>query len=212
RPLRLIVLGVEAIASANPEPVGVENAVGAACRARSAPAPVVLQAAADEVRLPHVSADGVELPDGYGVDVLPRLTTVVGDVDAPVVADDQMIAVFRIDPDRVMIAVRHPLDGAPRLAAVGRFEEWRATLIGDLRVRRIDPHLAVIHPAVTLVRQNVPGLAAVVRAPDATLRWIRRRGILTTAASETAATAASAPLSRRHQRPIVVDAGAGPAA
>ena len=134
RPVRLIVLGVEAVAAANPEPVGVEDAVAAARRARSAPAAVVLQAAADVVRLPHVGADRVELPDRHGVHVLPGVTAVVGDVETAVVAEHQVIAVLRIDPDRVMVAVRNALDRVPRFAAVGGLEERRTALVGDLRV------------------------------------------------------------------------------
>src|SRR5262249_12660119 len=146
-------------------------------RARAAPAAVVLQPAADEVRLPHVGAHRVELADRNGVDVLPGVPAVVADVNAAIVSDDEMGAVLRVDPDRVMIAVRNSLDRVPRLAAVGGLEEGRATLIGDFRVGRIDPHLAVVHPAVTLVRQEVPGPSAVVRAPDAALvriGWGRR--------------------------------------
>ena len=79
--------GVEAVAAADAEPVGVEDAVAAARRARAAPAAVVLQAAADVVRLPHVGADCVELADRQRVHVLPRVRLVVADVEPAVVAD-----------------------------------------------------------------------------------------------------------------------------
>ena len=55
------------------------------------------------VRPPHVDADLVELADRHGVDEFPGRGLVVGDVEAPVVADDHMIAVLRINPDRMVV-------------------------------------------------------------------------------------------------------------
>src|SRR6185503_7458375 len=71
----------------------------------------------------------------------------------------------------------------------------------------IDAHLAVIHPAIALVRQELPGLAAVVGTPDAALLRVGWRSRLI-AASATAASARA----RLHERAVVVDARAGAAA
>src|SRR3954466_10495265 len=201
RPVGLIVLSVEAVAAADAIPIRIEDAVAAARRARTAPAAVVLQAAADVVRLAQVGADRIELSRRNSVHVFPCLTAVVAHVETAVVTEQQVIAVARIDPGRVMVAVRNTLHGVPRLAAVGDLEERYAALVGDLGVAGIDPYLAVIHPAIALIRQEVPALSAIVRSPHATLggigRWCR------TAASAKAATAA---LAGRHERPVVVDA------
>src|SRR5437870_5202663 len=85
---RSFVDGVEAVAAADAIPVGVEDPVLAAHAARAAPAAIVLQAAAHEVRLLHVGADLVELPDRADVvHELPVLRLVVADVEAAVVTD-----------------------------------------------------------------------------------------------------------------------------
>src|SRR5437773_8054784 len=99
-----------------------------------------------------------------------------------------MTAVSRIDPDGVMIAVRDSLHGVPRLPAVGCLEEWRPALIRNLRIGGIDPNLTVVHPAVALVGEEMPGLPAVIRSPHAALVWIRRR-CLAASASEAASAA-----------------------
>ena len=134
RPIRRDRLRVETVAAAHTVPVGVEDPVSAAARrrGRAAPAPVVLQPAAHEVRLPHIGAHRVELPGGHGVHVFPRSPLVVADRQSAVISDHQVIAVVRIDPDRVMIAVWNPLDRAPRFAPVDGLEERRAALVGDL--------------------------------------------------------------------------------
>ncbi len=92
RPVGRILLRVEAVAAADPEPVGVEDADRVARRARAAPGPVVLQAAAHVVRLPHVGADRVELPGGHRVDEVPGVALVVAHVEAAVVAVHHVVA------------------------------------------------------------------------------------------------------------------------
>ncbi len=98
--------GVEAVAVADVLPVPV---LDAACRAgRPHPGPVVLEPAVDVVREAHVGAHLVELGDGQRSDHAPVPAPVVGDVDAAVGAEDELVRVLRIDPERVVIAV----DGA----------------------------------------------------------------------------------------------------
>ncbi len=62
-----------------------------------------------------------------------------------------MVVVSGVDPDGVMVAVADAADLLPGLAAIGRLEERRAALVGDLRVGRVDADLAVIHPAIAVV-------------------------------------------------------------
>ena len=176
--------------------------------ARTAPAAVVLQPAADEVRLPHVGADRVELSDRHACSRIPTSPLVVGDVEAAVVANHHVIGV-RADRSRSRDGRCEECPAPfPRLAAVNRLEERRATLIRNLGVGGIDPHLAVIHPAVPLVRQEAPRLAAVVRSPDPTLGGSGGGVAWPRPPPPPPPTA----LPRRHQCSIVIDPGAGSAA
>src|SRR5690606_3365257 len=200
-----ILGGVEAIATADTEPVVVEDPDVVPDGARAAPAAVVLQAAADVVRLLHVGADRIELPDSHQRDRFPRLSLVVRDVEPAVVAEEDVVVVLRIDPDRVMVAVADAADTRPCPAAIGRLEERRAALVDDLRIRRIDTDLAVVHPAVAVVREELPGVPAVLRAPDPRLVRVRLRRFATSGA---ASTTAAATLTGLLQAAILVDAGA----
>ena len=51
--------------------------------------------------------------------VIKGIALIVAHIQAAIVANHQMLAVFRINPDRVMIAVRHPCEILERLAAIG---------------------------------------------------------------------------------------------
>ena len=113
RPVGRIIRGVEAIAAADAVPVGVQDAARCCARARAAPAAVVLQPAADVVRLPHVGADCVELAERHRFMSSHVVALVVADIEAAIVADDKMLAVARIDPDRVVVAVGLPVHLAP---------------------------------------------------------------------------------------------------
>ena len=174
RPVGRILLSVEAVAAADAEPVGVQDADVRALPARPAPRPVVLQAAAHVVRLPHVGADRVELADGHRRDEVPRVTAVVADVEAAVVPVHHVAGVLRIDPDGVMVAVREVLDLAERPAAVDRLEGRRAAHVDHLVVVGVDAHLAVIHRPVGRVAHDLPRLARIVRPPDARALGIGR--------------------------------------
>src|SRR5262249_36521497 len=82
RPVAPIVGGVEAAATADAIPIRIDDASRAANRARTAPRSVVLQSTAHVVRLPHVSADCIELTERHQADFFPRLALVVADVQA----------------------------------------------------------------------------------------------------------------------------------
>src|SRR5262249_14094303 len=72
--------------------------------------------------------------------------------------------------------------------AVGRFGDVQSAGINDLGIARINANLAVIHRAVVVVTHQTPGLALVVRAPDAaSLRVWRLIGLRLLAAAKTAA-------------------------
>src|SRR4030095_7018740 len=99
------------------------------------------------------------------VHVLPCLATIVGDIESAVVAEQDVFAVSRIDPDRMVIAVRNAWHGVPRFSAIHAFEERRAALIRNLRIGGIDADLAVVHPPIALVRQEPPALSSIVGSP-----------------------------------------------
>ena len=109
---------VEAVAAADVEAVAVRDAGAVARGARHAPVAVVLQAAADHVRVLHVGADLVELADRQVVAEQPRLAAVPRDRHAAVAADDQMVGVVGIDPQRVILGVDRAEHVRERLAAV----------------------------------------------------------------------------------------------
>src|SRR5207248_5638907 len=103
---------VEPVAAADVESLLVRDAGARARRARNAPVPVVLQAAADRVRVLHVRSDLVELPDRQVVAKQPADSAVQRYAPATVAADHQMIRVVGIDPKRVILGV----DGTEHVA------------------------------------------------------------------------------------------------
>src|SRR5439155_1223399 len=75
---------------------------------RPAAAAVVLEAAVDAVRRPHVHRDAVELAEGEAALRRERLRPVLRDVQPAVAAEDQVVRVLRVDPQSVVVGV-HPL-------------------------------------------------------------------------------------------------------
>ena len=140
-------------------------------RARHAPVPVVLQSAADRVRVFEVGADLVELADRQVVAEEPRLPAVPRDRDAAVAADDQMIRIVRIDPERVIFGVDRAEHVAKVSSTVVRDVEpaVRSEEVDAVAILRIDPNLAVVHRTRIHRRQLVPRVAAIHAAVDAAL-------------------------------------------
>src|SRR5262249_20978043 len=93
----------------------------------------------------------------------------------------------------VVIAVRDALNHLESFAAVGGFVEGSAAGVDDLVVLGVDANLAVVHRAIVVVAHNAPGLALVVRAPDAAPLRVGRLVGLRLLASARATPAASAP-------------------
>ena len=172
---------------------------GAARRARAAPAAVVLQADVDVVRTAHVGADPVGERGRHRVDEVPRPALVPADVEPAVVADQQVLRVLRVDPDRVLVDVTGRAVAAgiverrEGLAAVERLRYRQPGDVDRLVVRRIDAQLAEVHRPRVAVADVRPARALVVGAEDAAARRIERgrrrrraRGLLR-AAPESAA-------------------------
>jgi hypothetical protein len=104
--IRRIDLCVETIAACNTEPVGIRDpGLLVSSLAWTTPRSVILQTTVNVVRFPHVHANRIKLRGGNSVDELPVLALIVANVHAAIVADQQVVAVRRIDPDRVVIDV-----------------------------------------------------------------------------------------------------------
>ena len=120
-------------------------------RARAEPRVVVLHAAVDEIRRPHVHADGVKLSDGEVVDLRERLALVPSLVQAAVRAKEEVVRVPRVDPHGVEVAlgadvvgrrVRHAAEGPAAVDAlvVGDGED-----VHPLVIVWIDEDVTVVH-------------------------------------------------------------------
>ena len=93
-----IHLRVEAVAPAYGDPFVVRDAARHSGGAGATPRIIVLQAAAQVIRLLHVVSDLVILADRNVVDVIPVAAAVVGHGYAAIRAQDHMIGIRGIDP------------------------------------------------------------------------------------------------------------------
>ena len=156
---------VEPVAAAHRLPVLEHDRPAAALAARPAHRPVVLQAAVHVVGHLVVEADGVELRQRQLVRVVPVLPAVEGDPHAVVVAEDHVLRVLRVDPERVVVAAE-PERRRPGLPAVLGLEHADAQHVGVVHVGRVDPdvHVVVAGPAAhrVLLVHLPPRLPAVV--------------------------------------------------
>src|SRR6185369_17821690 len=107
--------------------------------------------------------DRVELRGGDRVDELPRRALIVADVQPTIVSDEKMIAIVRVDPDSVIVAVRDTrLERLKRLAAVCRLAEIQSADVDDLWILRVDANLAVVHGAVIFITDDAPRFTFIV--------------------------------------------------
>ncbi len=166
--------GVKAVAGADVDPIAVLDAADR--RRRSGPGAVVLQAAVDAVRPPHVVADVVELRHRQGPEEAPLPAFAVRHVDAAVGAEQHLVRVLRVDPERVMVAVRtaegRTARGVEGLAAVRAHRQRIARFIDGLVVRGIDDEMGEVERPHLDVERRVdlpPALADVVRTVEGRL-------------------------------------------
>ena len=169
------VVGVEhhvgGLAPGHRVPVLPANATGRP--ARDGDGAVVLLAAIDVVRETVIGVHAVEL--GCRLVLLggPGLTAVQRDVRAAVVRVDQVVAVGRIDPLIVVVAVRRTHAGKC-LAAVNRFHCRGAQHPYHVGVLRVREHLGVVPgpvPDPPRLVDHLPVLATILRAVQPTA-WI----------------------------------------
>ncbi len=155
----------EAVPEGERLPVLAADALVERRPAGPAPVEVVLQAAADVVRLPKVVVDVIELAERDRVQVLERLPPVPRLIHAAVVAVQHAVRVRRVDPERVVIGVDVRADDAEALAAVARHPQVAAENEDLLGILRVDADHAEVegaeHDPRVLV-DDVPGVAAIV--------------------------------------------------
>ena len=118
-------------------PVRVRDAQAAQRIRRPAVGVVVLNAAADVIRIVLVVADAIDLREHHVEAPVPRLAAVDRDRRAAVVRFDDAPAVAR-DPQAVMVLMHGALDVAIGLAAVARLDEILGREEDVIGVRRID--------------------------------------------------------------------------
>ena len=157
-------------------PVFIHDAVARQRLARPAPTPVVLQAAADVIRLLVVEADFVELSDGDGVDEIPGLPAVVAPVNPAIRAREHVIRIRGIDPHGVIVAM-NPLHALrrKRFSSVLGIEHRRTEFPDPEVVMGIDPNLAVVRRPRIRIAHLLPRLALVLAAISSALLVLHDR-------------------------------------
>ena len=120
------------------------------------------------------------------LDVVPAAAATRREAQAVVVRDDEAVSVGRIDPHVVVVADRREASREidARLAAVDRLRELRREKVGLVLVVGLDGEARVVVRAAAqpaIGAHHLPGLAAVVAAPERSvlcLRAVRRRQVI----------------------------------
>ena len=160
----------EAVARAHVVPVARANPLVRPGVRRRAPRTVVLQAAAHVIRVLHVHADLVELGDRQVAELVPVVGAVPAHRHAAVAAQDQVVRVRRVDPQRVVVQVHAGRRVGSEVApSVGRPVHAGTAQVHALGVVGVHPYLAVIHGTIVGRAQVLPRLAPVGGAVDAVL-------------------------------------------
>ena len=166
----------EAVAALHRLPFVAGDAGGAAHGARPAPRVVVLHAAADVVRRRHVDAHVIEEPDRQVVEESPRLRLIPTHRKAAVVADQHVIGVRGIEPDRVVIGVNLRRGGGVHgLAGIGGHLKIDAAEDHHIGIVRIHADLTEVHRPWVRVVDFLPRAAGVVRPVESGDRVRRDR-------------------------------------
>ena len=165
-----IVARLEAVATGHDVPVARAHAEPAHVARRTAEGEVVLRPAADVVeRLGVVDREAVELRDGQVREETPRRALVVRFVEPAVVAEQDVVAVRRIELDRVMVHVhagaldRRRLPGLPTVGAPLDVDVHRPDPVGAIRVHE---NLVVVlraAAAIAIVGRHVAATAGLGR-------------------------------------------------
>src|SRR5262249_7631730 len=136
---------IRAVATAELDPVFVENPVLGPGGAGADPVRVVLEAAADPVRCAPIHVDAVEFAGGESVLELPAAATGDALVEPAIGAEQKTPRPARVDDEIVVVCVDflEPIL-APSLAAVLRDVEHVTEDVDQFVVRGIDSDLAEV--------------------------------------------------------------------
>src|SRR5262249_8917220 len=108
------------------------NSVSISHRTRRAPHPIVLQAATHAERHAVVDVDFVELSDRHVAAEIPRLAAIPRDGYAAVSADDHVVRLVGIDPQRAIFSVHVAEEFCPSRSAI------RAVVEAAIGAERVD--------------------------------------------------------------------------
>ena len=138
-------------------PVGIDLS-----RTRTIPNAIILQTTIDIIGFSHIGIDIIVLADCWRVTFCPCFAIVIRDINAAIVAIDQMARTIGIDPKRVMIAVNIvSINAFPRFAPVFRLYDTQAEHVHFVRISRIDPQLSEI---ITISEENILDCTLFMRA------------------------------------------------
>ena len=134
---------------------------------RTNPRAVVLQTTINAVAiLVVVHVDGVELTQWWSISFQPVLTTIVANIDPPIVTIDQVVRPVGVDPQRVVVGVDVVgVDAAPGLAGVITTDDGYAEGIHRVWVISRSPDLpevvavGIVQTVDELFVRPLPGLA-----------------------------------------------------
>ena len=138
--------GNESITTLNLEPVVIEYASAHARRAGTTPVIIVLHTAAHVERHFHVERNVIKQSDRQIRNERPGAVHIVGDRQPSVIANQHMVGVLRINPDRVHVVVRDQRGVCfKRASAIHRQMETHTRHVNAIGVYRIDTHLTEVH-------------------------------------------------------------------
>ena len=158
--------GVEAVAAGHRVEVAGQDAAAVVEPAGAAPVAVVLQPAAHVVRIAVVHEDVVVLRQAEVAEDVEVGAAVVRHLHAAVRTGEDPLAVFRIDPVRLVVPVHVVGDAVEGATPIGRLRQPARERVQRLVVGRVDEYVGVVEgPEVELVLvvvDHLPGLAVVV--------------------------------------------------
>ena len=159
---------VTALAAAHRVPV-LRAATAVATQAQRR---VVLLGAIHAVGPPVIHRDAIDLGRRLILHTRPGSAAVHGDLTTAVIAEDHVVGVIGVDPQRVRVAVvgADPLN---RLAAVDRFPHRRVEYVHGVAIVRVGLNVRVVPmplAQVSIAVDSLPALAGVVGAVQSAVR------------------------------------------
>ena len=154
-PAWIIALGqyIKAVAEVHFLPLAIAHPAFPPYRRRAYPGAVVLKATVDIKRRLIVEIQVVKLTNRNVFGVSPGIAPIKSDIEAPVIAIDDVFAVIGIDPEGVVVGVNAPvidpvIEGAPPVDGAA---DLGINGIKQVLIRRIYINFGVVKRAISLV-------------------------------------------------------------